>query len=220
MNKIYRNLIIITCLILFPQPNKAQSNKSLSDAVYYISEFVASEKFLKLKENHGDLELIDTIYTRALQYHNGDISEALLTLTFATLPFNKMPVHLPLLGTLDLHLPSVDENLFKKKIKNLPSAIYFDSPVSDFGDKDKVAHFFGNAFLGYNEGFFNLSKFMGIFVELFEASFEVGGGLDRRDILTNHLGEMFGKELNKNAGLMPSQIMKLYFLFYTTIPTN
>ncbi len=220
MLKIYRNFIFGITLILLPQANFAQSDKSLSDAVYYLSEFIASNDFLKLKETNTDLELIDTIYTRALKYHNGDVSETLLTLTFATLPFNKMPVRLPALGKVDLRLPSVDEKLFRKKVKNLPSQIYFDSPPSDFGDKDKVAHFFGNSFLGYNEGFFNLSKFMGIFVELFEASFEVGGGLDRRDILTNYLGELFGKELNKNKNLLPSDVMKLYNLFFITIPTN
>lgn len=220
MLKIYRNFIFVIIIVLLPQMILAQSDKSLSDAVYHLSEFIASDEFLKLKENNTDLDLIDTIYTRALKYHNGDISETLLTLTFATLPFNKMPVRLPLLGKVNLHLPSVNKKLFREKVKNLPSKIYFDSPESDFGDKDKVAHFFGNSFLGYNEGFFNLSKFMGIFVELFEASFEVGGGLDRRDILTNNLGELFGKELNKNKKLMPSDIMKLYYLFYTTIPIN
>ncbi len=197
---------------------RSQSEKSLSDAVYFLSEYIVSQEFTLLKSSNSDLELIDTLYSKALEYHNGDYSEALLSLTFATLPFNKMPVHLPPLGKVNLHLPSVDETLFNRKVKNLPKKIYFDSPETNFGDKDKVAHFFGNSFLAYNQGFFNLSKFMGIFVELFEASFEVGGGLDERDILTNSLGELFGKELRKNKNLMPSDVMKLYYLFYS-VPT-
>ncbi|GBD91489.1 hypothetical protein BMS3Abin04_02221 [bacterium BMS3Abin04] len=205
-------IFFISILTMLAITSKAQS---LSDAVYYLSGFVASDYFKTLGKNNDDLDLVDTLYLRALRYENNDYSEALLALAFATLPFNRMPLHVPVFGwRVDLRLPSVGDSLFKKKKVNLPSQVYFDSPKTEFGDKDKVAHFFGNAFLSYNISFFNLSKFMGIFVELFESSFEVGGGLDNRDLITNHLGELFGKSLNKNNKLLPSDAFKIYSLLF------
>lgn len=206
-------IFFISILTLFTICSNAQS---LSDAVYYLSGFAASDYFKSLKKNNSDLDLVDTLYLRALKYEDNDYSEALLAMAFATLPFNRMPLHVPVFGwRVDLRLPSVDDSLFNKKKANLPSKVYFDSPKTKFGDKDKVAHFFGNAFLSYNISFFNLSKFMGIFVELFESSFEVGGGLDNRDLITNHLGELFGKGLNKNNKLLPSDSFRIYSLLFS-----
>ena len=126
-----------------------------------------------------------------------------------------MPVTIPLLNIrIPLRLPSVNERLFKIKKRNLPGIVYFDSRLKGGQDKDKVAHFFGNAFLAYNLPFINASKVLGIFVELFESSFKVSGGVDFRDLQTNGLGEAFGTSLRKNNKLLPSQFFKIYSLFY------
>ncbi len=211
-------ILFMSILIIPVLSSKAQS---LSGAVYYLSRYIASDRFKTLKQNVNDVDLVDTLYLRALKYENNDYSEALLALTFTTLPFNRMPLHLPVFGAqINLRLPSVNESLFLEKNKELPSQIFFDSPQNPFGDKDKVAHFFGNAFLSYNITFFNISKFMGILVELFETSFKVGGGLDNRDLITNYIGEFFGKALNINKNLLPSQSFNLYLLLRGFIKIN
>ncbi len=209
--------LIFTFIILFFNSTifAESSTPSFEDGVIYLSKYIASESFVELSKLHNDQELVDTLYNRSLQFYNGDISEALLALTFATLPFNKMPVTIPFVNIkIPLRLPAVNEELFKIKKKNLPGIVYFDSRIKGGQDKDKVAHFFGNAFLAYNISFINASKVLGIFVELFESSFKVSGGVDFRDLQTNGLGEAFGNSLRKNNKLLPSQFFKIYSLFY------
>jgi hypothetical protein len=212
-----KNNNIITALFisffLITQICSAQSNKSLEDGINYLSLLIANNQ---IKSNSSDdLKIVDSLYLKAVQFYDGDISESLLALTFATLPFNKMPVSIPFIDyKIDLKLPSVKHSLFEMKKKNLPGIVYFDSRFKGGQDKDKVAHFFGNAFLAYNFSYFNLSKFMGIFVEMFEATFKVSGGIDSRDLQTNYLGEFFGYSLTKNPKLLPSQFFDVYSLFY------
>jgi len=104
--------------------------------------------------------------------------------------------------------------LFQAKLKNLPTKIFFDSPENEFGDKDKLSHFFGNAFLKYNSSFFNLSKFLGIFVEVVERDLFVNGSFDNRDLITNYLGELFGELIKCNKNILPSDVLKIYQLLF------
>ena len=218
MKQFLIKIVLISVLIILPVNSIILGgNKipSFEDGVIYLSKYIASESFAELGKLHNDQELVDTLYKRSVQFYNGNISEALLALTFATLPFNKMPVTIPFINIrIPLRLPAVNEKLFNIKKKNLPGIVYFDSRTKGGQDKDKVAHFFGNAFLSYNISFLNVSKVLGIFVELFEASFKVSGGVDFRDLQTNGLGEAFGNALRKNNKLMPSQFFRIYSLFY------
>ncbi|MBN1639455.1 MAG: hypothetical protein JW866_10835 [Ignavibacteriales bacterium] len=201
-------------------PNEilSQRSRTLSEGIFYISDFIASDYFLSLKEKKNDLDLVDTIYVRALKYYNYDYSEALLALTFATLPFNKIPLKIPFLNVkLNIPLPSACDSVFQIKLRNLPSQFFFDTPKYEFGDKDKLPHFFGNAFLSYNISFFNISEFFGILVELFEESFAIDGRLNLRDIRVNRIGSEFGKLLEDNNNILPSQMFLIYTLIYRGI---
>jgi len=206
--------IIISALILcLPEQSNSQGKKpSFQDGVIYLSLFIADGNFIQEKQD--DLEIVNEIFNHAVEFYQGDISEALLALTFATLPFNKMVINLPILNVnIPLNLPSVNEWLFLKKKKNIPGNIYFDSKLNGGQDKDKLPHFFGNAFLAYNISAINASKFLGLFVEMFESAFKVSG-VDYRDIQTNHLGEFFGYSLKENPKHLPSHFLKVYSLFY------
>lgn len=203
-------------IIMFFRVEKyhAQINNNLDKSFEKVIKYIASDEFKNIKSD--DLSLVDSIYIKALEISEGDISENLLALTFATLPFDKMVVKIPFINsTVNLQLQEVDSALFKTKNNNLPSKLFFDSPPN--GDRDKLAHFFGNAFLSYNVSAFNISKILGIFVELFEESFLVSGGLDSRDITVNYLGEFFGKVLNNNNKLLPSEVLSLYSLMFIKI---
>lgn len=202
-------LLIIFILIFFNNKNLPQS---LEEGIFFLSKTIANKSVCNSCGN--DLEKIDSLYNKAVIFFNKDTSDALLALTFATLPFQEMKINIPIIGVIPLKLPSVKGELFFKKRKNLFGNVFFDSPKTNFGDKDKVAHFFGNAFLGYSSNFLNPSKFLGVFVELFEDRFKSSNGVDRRDLQSNLLGELFGKSLKNNSNILPSDCFKIYSLFY------
>jgi hypothetical protein len=215
VNGNYKQMKIITITILFIFTTNINAQifveKHLEESVNYLVNFIISDDFTKLKEHNSDLDLIDTLFLRAIKFNNYEYSEALLTLTFVTLPFQKMPLHIPYTKIIfNLKLPSGDYEQISSKIKSLPKNIFIDSPKTNFGDKDKVAHFFGNAYFANSVTIFNLSKFLSVFVELFEDAFKVSGGVDNRDLIANHLGYLFGKNLRDNPNLLPSQFFKKY----------
>jgi hypothetical protein len=204
--------ILITIIFvssIFPQQSK------LSKAVNYLSDFIASDYFVELKETNSDLALVDSIYLRAITFTEKDYSEALLALTFATIPYKKVPILIPVIKEIIYYpLTAADDSTFKLKNKNLPRYLFYDSPKTDYGDVDKLAHFFGNAFIGYSENIFDLSSLIGYFVESFEESFKVQSKVDYRDLDVNWYGDQFGKLLQENEKLLPSQIMLIRSLKY------
>jgi len=207
-------LAMMFYLLIAPSSVYSQTSRDLSSGMIYLSEYIASPGFAEIKENRNNLALIDSIWMESYRYFHGDISEALLAATFATLPFDKMPLKLPFGLKMDLLLPSPGDSLFQKKIKNLPSGFLIDSPKGKNSDTDKIAHFFGNAFLSYNISWIHLSDFLGLFVETFEKSFKVNGSLDLRDLTINRFGSAFGKALNNNRTLSPSLFFEGYNAFY------
>lgn len=190
---------------IFPQQSK------LSKAVNYLSGYISSQHFSELKKTNSDLALMDSIYLCALKYEDYNYSEALLALTFTTVPYREVPIVIPLLKDLvDYPLTSATDSVFLLKNKNLPKNLLFDSPQNNYGDKDKNAHFFGSAFLSYSTMFLDLSKLIGYFVEVFEQDFiPVGGKIDYRDLYVDVLGEYFGKILKKDKSILPSQIFAI-----------
>ena len=202
-----KSYFLIVFFLFCTFPLIAQQSK-LSKSVNYLSEFIASDYFGELNDNETDLSLVDTIFNRAVIYENNDYSEALLSLTLAVIPYKKVPIQIPLLKTIIRYpLTSDNDSVFHKKNKNLPKTLYFDSPGNSFGDKDKLAHFFGSAFLAYNSSIFDLG-------DLFEEEFKVQSVIDNRDMMTNKLGYMFGTFLKKNKNIHPSNVFLLRTLFY------
>lgn len=202
-------LLIFLQIILFVQSTSAQQSK-LSKAVNNISEYIASEHFINLKNRIGDIGATDSIYTQALDLTGNDYAEALLALMFATVPYRKVPIQLPLVNIIIYYpLTSADEKTFLLKNENLPRYFFLDSPDNEYGDKDKLAHFFGSAFLSYQSHIFDLGELIGYFVEAFEESFKVQSAIDHRDLDVNEYGRLFGKILQKDKSIMPSQIILL-----------
>jgi len=201
-------LIIVFTLIAFQNTFTQQSQ--ISKAVNHISSYIASEEFLQLKNKIGDVSAVDSIFIDATKYSEGNISDALLALMLATVPYNEVPIQIPLFNsTIYYPLTSAEEKIFSAKNENLPRHLFFDSPTNKYGDKDKLAHFFGSAFLSYESNIFDIGKLIGYFVEAFEESFKVQSSVDLRDLDVNEYGRLFGKLLKENKDLLPSQI----FLF-------
>ncbi len=173
-------LILVIASSIFPQQS------SLSKGVNYLSEFIASDYFLGLKKENKDLALVDSIYLRAIQFYQDDYEEALLALTFTTIPYRRVPIVVPLINSrLYYPLISANDSISNLKNQNLPSRLFYDSPDNDYGDKDKLAHFFGNAFIGYAENILNLADVFGYFVEAFEEDFKAQSEVDFRDVDVN-----------------------------------
>lgn len=195
-------VILLFNQIIFPQQSK------LSMAVNSISEYIASEKFIEIRKSSGDLSSIDSLYQKALQLNNYDYGEALLSLMFATVPYREVPIKLPVLNIIIYYpLVSADEETFLKKNENMPRFLFIDTPQNNYGDLDKLAHFFGSAFLSYESNIFDLGKLIGYFVEAFEESFKVQSEIDYRDIDVNYYGRLFGKLLKNDKTILPSQIL-------------
>ncbi len=206
---------ILLILVVFLQVSAFSQQSKLSKAVNYLSEFIASDYFKQLKETHNSLSLVDTIYLRAVKYEKYNYSEALLALTFATIPYNVVPIRLlPFVNfTIDYPIITDSESIFLAKNRNLPNRLFYDTPTDNFGDKDKLAHLFGAAFISYTSYLFDFTNLIGYFVEVFEQTFEVQNSVDRRDLDTDKLGDLFGKVLKNSKKILPSDIFLTYSLF-------
>ena len=212
LSKIIQIIILISNFPIHSQQSE------LSKSVNYLSEFIASDYFIDLKKENTDLELVDSLYIRALKFYKYNYQEALLALTFTTIPYREVPLVIPLIQTTIYYpLISAADSISNLKNQNLPSKLFFDTPDNDFGDKDKLAHFFGNGFIGYSESILDLADVFGYFVEVFEEDFKVQSDVDYRDIDVNWYGVLFGDMLETNKNLLPSQIMIMrslrYFIF-------
>ena len=188
-------------------------DKSFYGGLFYLSDYVASDEFKFYTQNHSDLEAVDHIYEKGLSFFEGDKSETFFCLAFLFLPYNNIKIKLPVTGTvITIPLPSAPSRIFDKKTRNTPKKIFFDTPDNDSGDRDKLAHFFANAFLRHSVSIFNLSEFLGIFVEYIEQGFFLQGGFDRRDLIVNHLGELFAEMVRENPNAKPSEALLIYQL--------
>ena len=174
-----------------------------------------SEKILfdKIQYPVGSTQLaeVDSLYRHAVTECDKNISESLLALTFACLPFQGFTVRIPLIKVKWTYsVYSAESITFLRKNEFLVNTVYFDSPKNKFGDKDKLAHFYGAAFLGYLTGSTNIPNYIGCLVEAFEETFKVDSYIDMRDVRTNNLGAHFGQRLRKDPNANPSA----YFSFY------
>jgi hypothetical protein len=193
-----------------------QSN--ISKYVNNISEYIASKHFLELKNKIGDLSATDSIYNEAINFTENDYGNALLALMLATVPYNEVPLQMPLINLIVYYpLISADKETFLKKNDNLPRYLFLDTPNNNYGDKDKLAHFFGSAFLSYESNIFDLGKLIGYFVEAFEESFKVQSNVDMRDLDVNAYGRLFGELLKEDKKILPSQIFLLRSIRYLRI---
>lgn len=209
-------IIFLFFLILAPIILPQQSN--LSKAVNKISEYIASDNFIQIRNECGDLSATDSIYTYAIKIEDYNYDDALLALMLATVPYREVPIQIPLIKVMVYYpLISADEYTYSKKNINLPRYLFFDTPNDNYGDKDKLAHFFGSAFLSYESNIFDLGKLIGYFVEAFEESFKVQSSIDPRDLDVNYYGRLFGSILKENKTLLPSQILLFRSLRYLRV---
>lgn len=174
-----------------------------------IRGYIRDPRFKRLLDRCGDMRAVDGIYLKALKIAEYSIPRALFLSMVATIEHQNIDVRLPLVGAVGLPLTFEDDSLFTARLMNVPSRIYEDTPPEAHGDKDKLQHFFGSAYLSYVSESPEFARTTGNVVEWGEAEMVVGGVDDMRDKRANKQGETFGHDLLFVKTLLPSDYLTL-----------
>jgi hypothetical protein len=179
--------------------------KFIADAAY-LKSTIPGEEFQRVRREAGDPAAVDTLFALAKDLSWGNLYAALLITTVAVMDHRRVGVDLPLLGELLwFPLTSEFEEEFRARVAALPSALYADSPRG--GDRDKLQHFFGSAFIALLSESANAADRTGEFVEWGEEEFIVGGTADDRDARANREGQRFALRLLTDPFARPSQYL-------------
>jgi len=175
---------------------------------YRLKEYVVSDEFAMVRREQGDPASVDALFARALTLSWNNNYEALLISFVATMDHRRFGVRIPVLGPL-LWAPLTSEfpEEFAERVQALPSKLYADTPADAAGDRDKLQHFFGSAFLTYMFESSEVAERFGTFVELGEEAFVVDGVLDERDFRANRQGAEFGLRLLGEESTRPSSFL-------------
>lgn len=172
-----------------------------------IRAYVRDQRFVELVKRCNDIRSMDFIYLKALKICDHNIARALFLSMIACLDHQNVDLKIPLIGSLGVPLTFEEDSLFKSRFANLPSRLYDDTPPE--GDKDKLQHFFGSAYIAFATESRELARTSGDLIEWGEAKFVVGGVDDPRDRRSNKQGERFGHDLLTVKNLLPSDYLNL-----------
>ena len=172
-----------------------------------IRAYIRDPRFGVLMKRCGEMRAIDAIYLKALRIADHNIARALFLSLVGTLEHRNVDVKIPVFGAVGVPLTFEEDSLFDTRFSNLPSRLYVDTPPE--GDRDKLQHFFGSAYIAYASESRELARSSGDLVEWGEAKFIVGGVDDPRDRRANKQGERFGHDLLTVRNLLPSDYWNL-----------
>lgn len=175
----------------------------------HIRAYVRDSRFAELRNRCRDLRAIDAIYIKALRITEYNVARALFLSMMAVLEHQNVDVKMPIAGALRLPLTFEEDSLFRARTANVPKKVYRDSPDDEHGDRDKLQHFFGSAYLAYASESPEFARSTGNVIEWGEARFVVGGVDDSRDKRANKQGEAFGRDLLVVKTLLPSDYLTL-----------
>ncbi len=171
-----------------------------------LRDLVVSQEFAAYRHRRGDPASVDYLFRHALKLAWGNTGEALLICMLATFDHRTVGIQLPVIGPV-LWLPLTGEfrDEFRTRLASLPTTLYPDTPPE--GDRDKLQHFFGSAFLTVVFGSPESADEIGEFVETGEEQFIVGGVNDVRDVRANRQGQRFAAALSTRLDALPSEFL-------------
>ena len=176
---------------------------------YVLKDYIRGDEFARFRKGYGDLAAVDAIFDRAMRLSWNNIYEALLISSFAVMEHPRFGVRLPLVGPLLwVPLTAEFEDDFRVRTGSLPSCLYPDTPPGGGGDRDKLQHFFGSAFLAYTFESRTAADRVGEFIEWGEEKFIVDGALDERDFRANRQGQQFGLRLLDDPLALPGAFLQ------------
>ena len=203
----FENVPPLACLSAWLPPFLIQHSLDLR-------AFIGSDVFTKLRRVGGDKAGMDAMYVYAMRLTNNNTGAALLLAATASFDHRDVAIRNPIFS-LAVPLSNESEQEFLQRVSHLPRRLYDDSPASPAGDRDKLQHFFGSAFLTYIMESAASAERFGEFVEKGEEAFIIGGVNDDRDLRADRQGQMFGYTLLSNNKTYPSR-----FLFNTRTPAG
>lgn len=171
-----------------------------------LKQFIRSDTFQKIRESMSEVKSVDAIYVRAMQLTHNNTGIALLLSTLATFDHRILQFNVPIFS---FAIPLSDESgeEFTRRVNNLPIHLFSDSPNNRYGDRDKLQHFFGSAFITFAFESRGLAERIGLAIEHGERSIIIGGALDDRDMHVNTYGQQFGTALIDNPYRYPSEFL-------------
>ena len=175
--------------------------------VIEMRSFIRSKTFLKIRKTFGDNRAVDAIFIRAMQMTNNNTAISLLLSTIASFDHRLVGIKVPVFRIF-FPLSDESEEEFTRRLQHLPCRLYPDGPEGPEGDRDKIQHFFGSAFLTFIFESQQSGDNFGEFIEHGEDAFIVGGVSDDRDRRSNHEGQRFGVALLDDNRRIPSDYMK------------
>lgn len=187
--------------------------------VFLLKNYIRSDKFREIRNNYGDLAAVDSIFEKAMQITYENTGFSLLISTLATFDHYSLNINIPFIN-LAIPLSNETKAHFENRLQNMPSHFLPDSPSYSFGDKDKLQHIFGSAFLVYIFESKIPAKNYSIFVEKVEDRYIKDGSYDERDLFLNKIGQEFGFKLLKNQKIKPSDVIKQFYKFYENNSNN
>ncbi len=176
-----------------------------------VRQYILDKRFQILRNRCGDMRTVDAIYLKSLKIADYNIARALFLSFMAVLEHRKIEVKMPIIRSLKVPLTFENDSIFSARIKHLPTHIYSDSPAAPEGDRDKLQHFFGSAYLSYASEAPEFARAAGNLIEWGEPVFIVGGADDLRDKRANKQGERFGRDLLIETIMMPSDYLTFQY---------
>jgi hypothetical protein len=174
-----------------------------------LKSFIRSKNFRLIRERFGDVRAVDAIYIRAMQMTNNNTAMALLMSTIACFDHQFVGINVPIIS-LCFPLSNESDQEFARRVKRLPARLYPDSPTGEAGDRDKLQHFLGSAFLTVVFESRDATMRFGDFVEEGEAALIVGGIDDDRDRRADYQGGEFGLALLDDNHRLPSEFLRFH----------
>ena len=178
-----------------------------------LKDFIRSDAFAEFRKRAGDARAVDAIFVRAMSLTANNTAVALMIATVATFDHYTVGVKAPF---FNLAFPLSNESYedFTARVRNLPGEFYPDTPPGDRGDRDKLQHFFGSAFVALAFESRGAAQRVGNFIEAGEDAVIIDGVLDDRDERANWNGREFGLALLADNRRYPSEF------FHTPIVGN
>jgi hypothetical protein len=171
-----------------------------------ISSYISSDRLATIERQQGDKAAIDMIFSHALAVSGGDIGEALFACTAAC--FDHHTIYFKLVFfKMPFPLSFESDSAYHARYAHLPSRLFYDTPPE--GDRDKLQHFFGSAYLEWALHSHTFTTAIGNGLEVLEPALVVGGENDERDKRANKAGIAFAMMLDRHPGIRPSMILNL-----------
>jgi hypothetical protein len=177
----------------------------------HVRNYILDDRFQILRNRFGDTRAIDAVYLKSLKIADYNVARALFLSFMAVLEHRKVDVKIPIIGVFSMPLTFEHDTIFSARINHLPARVYKDSPKGAAGDRDKLQHFFGSAYISYVSEAPEFARATGNLIEWGESQFVVSGTDDQRDRRANKQGEYFGQDLLVVQTLLPSDYLTFQF---------